>query len=496
MYCPFFSGLPLKLRLLHKVLFAQLSVILLLLVALVSINYIQLSSISSVLEQQVKELELSRARELTNALQQHFSEHGNWSYIQQSQDNWVHFVEAALQKELDDFELNRMLAPFPHTKEEGSSPPPPPPHRNPVKPWIDRLTLVTPEDMLIVKAKYTSEIWFVTPIVVDGVTVAVLQNGKLDRNERHHPPFFAGQQFETMLWFAGFAMVIASLASYLFTRFLTKPVKQLTERAEQLANRDFETKLPVDSNDELGELSHSLNRVSDKLARYEMQQKQWLQDIAHELRTPLTIIRGEMEALVDGVIPASSENLTLLQLEILRLNRLIDDLHELAITDNLELSMQTQPIQLDSLITTLCKRCEGLLQKRGLTLSMRLDSVYVWGDEARLSQVFTNLLKNCAHYTELDGNIWLELHRKGSNVQLLIEDSGPGVSDEQLDKLFQRLYRTDQSRNSQTGGAGLGLAICENIIAAHHGHIQAMHGAKGGLVILVTLPLYSMEQTT
>ncbi|WMN60647.1 hypothetical protein NI389_04360 [Pseudoalteromonas xiamenensis] len=177
-----------KLRLLHKVLFAQLSVILLLLAALVSINYIQLSSISSVLEQQVKALELSRTRELSNALQLHFKKHGNWVYFQQSQDNWVHFVEVALQKELDDFELNRLLGPFPHTKDEGNSPPPPP-HRNPVKPWIDRLTLITPDEALIVKAKYTNDIWFVTPIVVDGVTVAVLQNGKLDRNERHHPLF-------------------------------------------------------------------------------------------------------------------------------------------------------------------------------------------------------------------------------------------------------------------------------------------------------------------
>jgi len=264
--------------------------------------------------------------------------------------------------------------------------------------------------------------------------------------------------------------------------------------AIDLSQRKFDTKIEINSNDELAQLAHYFNDIGIRLSKFEVQQKQWLQDIAHELRTPLTVIRGEIEAMVDGVTPATEHNLRLLQHDVLRLNHLLNDLHQLSVTDNLALNRDCALIRFDKVCINSASRFNTKLSHRNISLVTDFTPCTVRGDQSRLLQVLDNLLHNCQKYTEHGGTVWFSCRTFNSELILVIEDSGPGVDSAKLDKLFDRLYRVDSHRGREHGGAGLGLAICKNIIIAHHGEIAASRSEHGGLKITINIPTDLSEQ--
>ena len=239
--------------------------------------------------------------------------------------------------------------------------------------------------------------------------------------------------------------------------------------------------------------------MAQELEQNDRKRRQMLSDISHELRTPLTVIRGEIEALQDGIRQAGPEALQSLHAEVLRLNQLVEDLHQLMLADAGELPCHMASTRLGAAILPVLKRYRGRAAAAGLALEWQLPTpdLQVKADPGRIGQVLVNLLENSVRYTDQGGAVRVALSRVGSDAVLTVDDSAPGVPDGANRLLFERLYRVDAARQRADcaahggGGSGLGLAICKALVVAHGGTIEALASRLGGLQVRITLQLDS-----
>jgi two-component system sensor histidine kinase BaeS len=234
--------------------------------------------------------------------------------------------------------------------------------------------------------------------------------------------------------------------------------------------------------------------MAQELEQNDLRRRQMLSDISHELRTPLTVIRGEIEAMQDGIRQAGPEALQSLHAEVLRLNQLVEDLHQLMLADAGELPCHMASIGLGAAILPVLERYRGRAAGAGLALDWQLPSpdLPVRADPGRIGQVLVNLMENSVRYTDRGGAIRVTLSSEGGSAVLAVDDSAPGVPDGAHRLLFERLYRVDAARQREEGtghGSGLGLAICKALVAAHGGTIEASPSHLGGLQVRITLPL-------
>ncbi|MBF0237808.1 MAG: HAMP domain-containing protein [SAR324 cluster bacterium] len=302
---------------------------------------------------------------------------------------------------------------------------------------------------------------------------------------------FLKEQSETLYVFGSGILLMTLLASLFLSRHLLAPVRQLSHGTRELTQRNFKVRLSVTTTDELGQLAEDFNRMAETLNQYEQLRQQWISDIAHELRTPLSILQGEVEALQDGVRPVDSQTLSSLHGEVLHLNKLVHDLHELSLADSGELSMNKQRIDPVQLLQRVLTTFHPRLEKQGIQVHNELmpqSTVTVDADADRLIQVFSNLLENTLRYTDAPGILCLRQSVTPEKLMIIFEDSAPGVPDESIPRLFDRLYRVEVSRNRQNAGSGLGLAICKSIMVAHGGTIEAGHSDLNGLRIELSIP--------
>ncbi len=285
-------------------------------------------------------------------------------------------------------------------------------------------------------------------------------------------------------------LLIAALISFPLARLLVRPLKKLAAATGHLSTGKYDVRVSVDSDDEFGHLSRDFNALAHSLDRNEQSRRQFVADISHELRTPLAILGGEIEAIQDGIQELSLESVSSLQVEVFRLNRLVDDLYQLALSDVGALTYRKSTINLTELLQEAIDRAYPQLAQHSLTLTHRLprQPIMAHADPERLTQLFDNIIGNSGKYTDPDGMIGVSLESRDGAAIIEIADSAPGVSNEERHKLFDRLYRVEGSRNRSTGGAGLGLAICRNIVEAHEGAIEALHSPLGGVLIRITLP--------
>ncbi|MES2116196.1 MAG: ATP-binding protein, partial [Pseudomonadota bacterium] len=300
---------------------------------------------------------------------------------------------------------------------------------------------------------------------------------------------FLRGQLQTILLLSCALIGMAILAAIWLARHLLRPVAALRSVTEKLARGEFAARAPLLSRDELAELALHVNAMAQALEENEQQRRRMLADISHELRTPLTVIRGEIEALLDGIRQADASALESLHAEVLRLNKLVDDLHQLTLADAGDLQYHWQQLDLAALLRPLLERYRLRAQQAGLALTATLPEapLLLTGDSGRLTQVCVNLLENSVRYTDSGGRIAVTLTGNGPCAELTVEDSAPGVPAGLLARLFERLYRADDARGR--GGSGLGLAICKAMVEAHGGSIEALPSPLGGVRMQVRLPL-------
>jgi two-component system sensor histidine kinase BaeS len=220
--------------------------------------------------------------------------------------------------------------------------------------------------------------------------------------------------------------------------------------------------------------------------------RQWVSDIAHELRTPLSILRGEIEALQDGIREVNRDSLDSLFSEAKHLNKIVTDLHELSLADTAALSIQKVPVDAVAVLNETLGHFKQGFAENQIAIENSLENqppTSVIGDADRLQQLFSNLLENTLRYADAPGTLKIGQERTENRWVLFFEDSGPGVPAEALDRLFDRLYRLDRPRSRTMGGSGLGLSICKSIAKALGGEIRALNANSGGLRIEVELLL-------
>lgn len=327
-------------------------------------------------------------------------------------------------------------------------------------------------------------------VTVDGEAVGWVIASPVERLTRSTDISFDHQQRRTSWIIVALSALLAAGVTFLLARGLLRPVKRLVEGTHHLAAGDFATRVPEGSGDELGKLAQDFNQLASTLEKNQQMRREFMADISHELRTPLAVLRGELEAIQDGVRQFTPESVASLQMEVATLTKLVNDLHHLSLSDEGALGYQKRPLDLINVLEVAAGAFKPRFMDRHITLSVNLpDSAMVFGDGDRFSQLFINLFENSLRYTDSGGELRLDGRIDGQTLTLCFSDSAPGVEDNQLRRLFDRFYRTEISRNRTSGGSGLGLAICQNIVKAHNGTINATHSPQGGVSITVTLPL-------
>ena len=287
---------------------------------------------------------------------------------------------------------------------------------------------------------------------------------------------------------AGLALILGILLAYNITR----PIDQLIQVTREISQGTLGGQADVRTRDEIGRLAISINKMSTDLARSNQARKQMTADISHELRTPLSLIIGQTEAVHDGVLPPTKENFEIIREEAGRLERLVDDLRILSLADTGELTMTQQLVDPAKLVQEVASMYHSVMQDKKITFDLELDPNLpeISIDPGRMTQVLSNILDNAIRFTQQGGRIIISSRQQDGKVELAVEDNGRGVSDEELERIFERMYRADASRqNDHAGsGSGLGLAIARSIVVMHAGKIQASTPEGGGLRISILLP--------
>ena len=330
------------------------------------------------------------------------------------------------------------------------------------------------------------------PILHDGKTVGYLGMipPKIVSDVRQLR--FAQEQKQAFALIALAVVILAALISFPMADRMVRRIRSLASATHLLASGRFDTRVTGDSSDELGQLSRDFNTLAMTLEKNETARRQWVADISHELRTPLSVLRGEIEALQDGVREPTPEVVGALHGEVVKLGRLVNDLFELSLSDIGALTYRRTETDLGQLLCQAIEPFRYEFEGRGVNLEVSVPpdgALLLFADPDRLRQLFSNLLENSLKYTESGGRLSIMVERKGKKAEARFEDSGPGVPESELGKLFDRLYRVEGSRSRDTGGAGLGLAICRNIVEAHNGSITAFSSPMGGLGVKMEIPL-------
>lgn len=303
---------------------------------------------------------------------------------------------------------------------------------------------------------------------------------------------FLKKQKITLLFIVVSVLLLVGAFSIPISKHLISPLKEMTDATNKISSGNYSARVSVSSTDEIGKLAKDFNEMAIALEKNEKARRQWIADISHELRTPVAILRAEVEAIIDGIRPLNMESINSIHSEILRLNRLVEDLYLLAISDMGALNYHKEKIDLKDSILNSVQLYVQEFSKKAIKIKTEMpeESINVYADKERIQQLLSNLFDNSLKYTNSGGQLIVRLYSYKKEVIVEFEDSEPGIPDKEIDKIFERFYRFEASRNRKSGGSGLGLSICKNIVEAHGGKISALHSSLGGLLIKIILPLY------
>jgi histidine kinase len=301
---------------------------------------------------------------------------------------------------------------------------------------------------------------------------------------------------EALLWAAGTAVIVAVAFSVWLARQVTSPVDEMTLVSREIAEGRYERRvsLTADDNpvDELAQLANSFNQMAEQLEQTEKMRRELIGDVSHELRTPLTAIKGYLEGLIDGVLPAGNETYQQIHGEADRMQRLVNDLQELSRVEAEGFQIQARSLSLSGLEHPLRKQIGRPFEDKQISLEFNLPEKppYVLADEDRLQQILINLLSNAWQYTPSGGRVQVSASLVNSEVRIDVSDTCSGIAAEQLPLIFNRFYRVDKSRSRSDGGSGIGLTIAKRLVEAHGGTIWATSDGIGkGSVFSFTLPI-------
>ena len=440
----------------------------------------------------VNQLEQKRLQTLGQSLEQVYATNGTWDFLAASPDIWIELVAGSRPKHMQEPVHARKFGHLPDGHGPFFDHPPPLPPLPPKdRSFESRVLLLNTQKQVLFGA---SEPWpqppELMPLKADNQVAGYLglipPKILVDAGVRQ----FATEQHRNLIIIALSIATVAALLALPLAGKLVRRITTLASALNQLASGRYTIRVQAESADELGQLARDVNRLAQTLEDNEQLRRRWVADISHELRTPLAILRGEIEAVQDGVRTMTPDTVQGLHEQILHLTHLVNDLYELSLADIGALTYQKREFDLSGLVAQVLQSVQEQFAGRNLTLQWTLPGqpVMICGDRERLHQLLHNLLHNSLQYTDGGGRLEVALTARDDVCELRLCDSAPGVAEEALPHLFDRLYRVEESRSRAHGGAGLGLALSRSIVEAHGGEIAAHASPLGGVAIYVSLP--------
>jgi two-component system sensor histidine kinase BaeS len=316
-------------------------------------------------------------------------------------------------------------------------------------------------------------VWLAIDYLASNYFMTLMKNYNISPTDVNQ--MFLDATHRSLIWATLATLTLAVILSFLLTRKVLTPLSQITATTKRIAGGNYESQVPISSNDEIGELAAAFNQMAESLQRVEQLRKSMVIDVAHELRTPLTNTRGYIEALRDKILPPSQETFELLHDETLRLVRLIEDLLQLARADASRGTLHQRKVNLQNLTSQALDIFQPKFAEREITVQAIISEVegQVVADPEKLSQVLTNLFQNAWQYTPQGGHIRVFTERLPGKVKVVFANTGDGIAEKDLPFIFERFYRGEKSRSRDHGGAGIGLAIVKELIEAHGGEVGA-----------------------
>ncbi len=452
----------------------------------------------------VNRADLERLDSLAGALEEEYAREGSWKFLRDDPRRWRRFLRASRPDRFREplppgapEEDDTAETPFPPRRRTGRGDSPAMDRRGPVRPepghlFARRVVLLDAGKQGIIAPPDLPENLPLKPLLQGSETVGYLGVLPLKQLGEPRQLRFVREQRQGLVLIALATVVLAALLSILLARRMVRRIRNLESATRRLASGQYDTRVPVESSDELGRLARDFNALALALEKNEQARRQWIADISHELRTPLSILGGEIEAIQDGIRAATPEAVGSLRAEVNRLSRLVNDLYDLSLSDLGALTYRKTDTDLAEVLGRALDLFRPEYADKGISLESDLlpgTAFPLFADSERLHQLFSNLLENSLKYTDIGGKLKVFIERHVGRATAHFQDSGPGVPERDLDRLFDRLYRVDGSRNRETGGAGLGLSICRSIVLAHEGTIAAFPSPLGGLWVKVDLPL-------
>lgn len=300
---------------------------------------------------------------------------------------------------------------------------------------------------------------------------------------------------QSLLW-VGLGMVVLSVAiSYVVIKAMTRPLSTLTDAVRSIGHGDYGKTVPVERLDEVGLLSETFNDMSRQLQKNDHMRRQLFANIAHELRTPLAILQGNLEGMIDDVIPCDKKMLLSMEDETLRLSRLVQDLRDLSLAEVNELVLHKKDVDMNTLLRRAVNMMEPLFDEKSLHLTIHLAESLplAFMDPDRINQVIYNILNNALRYVPEGSAITISTEtaiQDGKEyVKTTISDTGPGINPDDLKQIFQYFYRGEKSRNRHSGGSGIGLALAKQFVISHGGMMEAFSEEGKGTAFVFYIPL-------
>jgi len=330
-------------------------------------------------------------------------------------------------------------------------------------------------------------VWLAVDYLAAGYFGVLMENYHISPTESH--AMFVSSVHRYLVGASILAVLVAIGLSFLLTRRVLRPLSDISAVIRKLAAGDYSARVPECANDEVGRLGATFNQMTDNLQQVEELRHNMVVDVAHELRTPLTNIRGYLEALQDGVVPASDKTFTLLQKEVFRLIHLVEDLQRLARADAAKGHIVLQEVRVAEILDQIAALYTPRVLKKQITLEQTVadDMQRVTADPDKLLQILSNLVQNACQYAPQQGRVQITAQHANRQTCISVENNGEPIPEKDLPLLFERFYRPDRSRSRDSGGAGIGLAIVRQLVEAHHGKV-GVENIADGVRVWFTLP--------
>lgn len=434
--------------------------------------------------------ERQRLEGISSDLSKHYAANGN---------QWSDASVDAFDISFDDWRPSR--------SNNKNRPPPPPEHKNTPPPFNKNAFKLHPDNrperplhatrLLDINKKYIAGVKTFTDsqslievaVEVDGSIVGYLETEAIVGVQHSLEEEFNQQQTKASIVIAIVSLLLACIASWWLVRVFLAPIIIMKNGVTFLANGNYAHRLPVNRKDEIGELMLDINKLSHILEENRNSRKLWLADISHELRTPVTILSGEIEAIRHGVRQFDEDQLSSFEHETNRLKHLIQDLYELSLSEVGGLRYEFKSMDFSDFLQTNLSIFKDRFYQQGFDIKSEItQGLMINGDVNRLQQLITNIVNNSFSYTDKPGQLVVKAEANSTHIFVTFEDSSPGVPQEQMEKIFEALFRHDDSRSRRTAGAGLGLTICRNIAKAHSATLSAEESSIGGLKIIIVFP--------